>query len=381
MPAHHPDLTARVEQIARELVDTRRELEQLRAERRTSRATVATLMVLGALSATWSASAKAVVIQPARVNAPFEVVDASGKAIFSVIESGAPTGGGVVVTGGDANGARHGLYVLNKSGARVVGLGQMETGDGSLLVRNSEGQPVFTVTNGAPAGSGLVVTGGEGGARQGLYVLNRAGASVVSLGQAEGGYGAILVRDQDAKTRMRLDGTGTLSVEDAAGKGIFRVSEKLSPTSARVSIGASETGHYSLRLSGPSGTQLVTLGEAKVGGGVALAYNAAGEIGAVVSGTGQIHAADAGVIRVAMVAEKGQGSFSVRNASGTTVARFGEGTGGGLLQIANSGGNAMVEAGIHPSGVGLVRAFPVRSPGAGMVGMPGTFLIGRPGGQ
>ena len=83
----------------------------------------------------------------------------------------------------------------------------------------------------------------------------------------------------------------------------------------------------------------------------------------------------------AMVAEKGQGSFTIRNGSGTTVARLGEGIGGGLLQIANGEGFAMVEAGIHPSGVGLVRAFPVRSPGAGMVGMPGTFLIGRPGGE
>jgi hypothetical protein len=203
----------------------------------------------------------------------------------------------------------------------------------------------------------------------------------VSIGQAEGGYGAILVRDQDAKTRLRLEGSGMLSVEDAAGQGIFRVSEKFSAASARVSIGAEQSGHYSVRLTGPSGTPLATVGEAKVGGGVVLAYSAAGQIAAVVSGTGQILAADGGTIRAAMVAEKGQGSFTIRNGSGTTVARFGEGTGGGLLQIANSGGHAMVEAGIHPSGVGLVRAFPVRSPGAGMVGMPGTFLIGRPGGE
>ena len=44
-----------------------------------------------------------------------------------------------------------------------------------------------------------------------------------------------------------------------------------------------------------------------------------------------------------------------------------------------SAGHATVEAGTHPKGVGLIRAFPVGSPGGGMVGMPGTFLLGRIG--
>ena len=77
----------------------------------------------------------------------------------------------------------------------------------------------------------------------------------------------------------------------------------------------------------------------------------------------------------------GEGAFSIRSAGGTTVVRIGEGTGGGLLQIANSGGNAMVEAGLHPTGAGIVRAYPLGSPGGGMVGMPGTFIMGRPGGK
>lgn len=372
----------RVDELARDLADARRHIDRLRVQRAMSGPGVAALLILSALSTEWVLSLRAAETQPAQVRAPFEVVDATGKAIFRVIESGAPTGGGVVITGGDAQGARHGLYVLNKTGARIVALGQMDNDHGSLLVRNAEGQPVFTVSDGAPKGSGVVVTGGEGGARQGVYVLNQTGSSVVSIGQAAGGDGAILIRDQGARTRIRLDGTGTLSMDDAAGKSMFHVSDKLS-AAARVSIGtASDSGNYVVSVSSASGTQVAALGGAKAGGGVVVTYNEGGHIGAIVSGTGQIHTADAtGTTRAVMAADNGQGSFSIRNRAGTTVARLGEGTGGGLLQIADGGGHAMVEAGIHPSGIGLVRAFPLGSPGAGLVGMPGTFLLGRPGGQ
>jgi hypothetical protein len=71
------------------------------------------------------------------------------------------------------------------------------------------------------------------------------------------------------------------------------------------------------------------------------------------------------------------GAFSIRSASGTTIARLGEGNAGGLFQLANSGGNAMVDAGVLPSGAGAVRAYPLGSPSAGLLGMPGTFIMGR----
>jgi hypothetical protein len=56
-------------------------------------------------------------------------------------------------------------------------------------------------------------------------------------------------------------------------------------------------------------------------------------------------------------------------------------THGGLLQLGDNGGMAKVKAGIDSAGVGLVQAMPLGSPGAGLVGMPGTFLRGREGGQ
>jgi len=373
-------LTLRVEQLAGDLREAQRQIDRLRRRQQATLFSVTLLALFTTTSATWGVSAQQAGLS-GRVRAPFEVVDSAGKAVFRVIASGAPVGAGVVVTGGDG-GARHGVYVLNQAGARLVAIGQSDSGFGSLQVRNAAGTNVFTVTDGAPSGAGVIVTGGEGGARQGVYVLNQSGAPVVSIGQAQGGHGALLLRDENAATRLRFEGNGSLLVADAAGKGILRIADKNNPADARITVGPNDGGRYAITISNASGGALATMGEARVGGGVLASYNTAGTIGAILSGTGQVQVAnDAGQTLATMVAEKNQGAFSVRSASGTTIARVGEGTGGGLFQLANQAGNAMVEAGIHTSGVGLVRTFPIGSPGASFVGMPGTFLIGRAGGK
>ena len=69
----------------------------------------------------------------------------------------------------------------------------------------------------------------------------------------------------------------------------------------------------------------------------------------------------------------------MRSAGGTTIVRLGEGQGGGLFQLANGGGSAMVEAGVLPTGEGVVRAYPLGNPALGLVGMPGTFIMGHGG--
>ncbi|HEX5386626.1 MAG TPA: hypothetical protein VFW66_08015 [Gemmatimonadales bacterium] len=78
------------------------------------------------------------------------------------------------------------------------------------------------------------------------------------------------------------------------------------------------------------------------------------------------------------VAEDGKPILNLSNANSVTVvALTQEASGGGYLQLGNAAGATTVEAGTTPSGVGLVRAFPLGSPGAGLVGMPGTFILGR----
>lgn len=76
----------------------------------------------------------------------------------------------------------------------------------------------------------------------------------------------------------------------------------------------------------------------------------------------------------------GKPTLQLINSAGAVATSLQVGArGGGLLQISNAQGHAQVEAGVLDSGAGLVRTFPNGNPGAGLVGMPGTFIMGRGG--
>jgi hypothetical protein len=74
----------------------------------------------------------------------------------------------------------------------------------------------------------------------------------------------------------------------------------------------------------------------------------------------------------------GSSEMFVANGSGQTVASVRTTSlNSGKLQLANPAGISVVEAGMTPNGVGAVIAYPKGNPGAGLIGMPGTFLVGR----
>ena len=340
--------------------------------------------------------------RPSRVTAPFEVVDERGRVVVRIT---ADKTGEISLLDADGQQSvsiseRSVAVVANRQRvaqlAAVDGRGSIaitfDAGDGggqkiaAELTTDPESskQGVLRVYGGSQNGVGAVVNGrgevlvfdpdapsdsdlagitveSDGGGK--IFVKNDHGESIVELSEAEG------------------QGQGSLTVANQQGDAIFKVSEKIEPVENAVTISKVET-KLAINVYGSSKEPLVSMGEAKVGGGVFAAYNMAKKIGAILSGTGQIHVADdSGRTFATMVAEKGQGAFTIRSQSGTTVARLGEGTGGGLFQLANHAGNALVEAGIHPADVGLVRTFPLGRTGATMVGLPGTFLIGRPGGK
>jgi hypothetical protein len=89
---------------------------------------------------------------------------------------------------------------------------------------------------------------------------------------------------------------------------------------------------------------------------VFAAYNTAGTIGAILSGTGQVHVADGkGQSLATMFSDNGQGALQRAQCERDDNCEAERGELGGVLQLANSGGNAMVDAGVLPSGVGAVR--------------------------
>jgi hypothetical protein len=74
----------------------------------------------------------------------------------------------------------------------------------------------------------------------------------------------------------------------------------------------------------------------------------------------------------------GTSEMFVANSSGVEVASVRTTSlNSGKIQLTNSSGISVVEAGMSTDGVGVVKVYPLGSPGAGLVGMPGTFLLGR----
>jgi hypothetical protein len=298
---------------------------------------------------------------------------------------------------------RRPLLRLGEDTTGGVDAGLGSSGTGFVIVRTGKGQPgislgqrdksPLSVTVHDTSGGATVAQLGSDGSGAGRLLVHGEGRTVATLGPSQLGQLGLTMGTNDkapgAAFGLLSDGTGQAVLSDEGGGEVVLGGFKTAPMGLRlldstggerVTIAANAKGAFGLTVAGTDRSVKAQVGEAAVGGGVVAAYNSSGSIGAILSGTGQIHVANsAGQTFATMVAEKNQGAFTVRSASGTTVARLGEGTGGGLFQLADQAGNAMVEAGIHPSGVGLVRTYPMGSPALGMVGMPGTFLLGRPG--
>lgn len=284
-----------------------------------------------------------------------------------------------------------------------VDAGTDASGTGFVVVRTGKGQPGISlgqrdraplaVTVYDPSGADSLAQLGASGSGGGRLRVRGEGRAVATLGASQLGQLGLTMGDESkapgATFGLLSDGTGQAVVSSEGGGEVVLGGYKTAPVGLRlfdqaggerVTVAATDKGAYAVTVTGTGQSLAARVGEASVGGGFVATYNRAGSIGAIVSGTGQIHVANsAGQTFATMVAEANQGAFTIRSAAGTTIARLGEGTGGGLFQLADQAGNAMVEAGIHPSGVGLVRTHPIGSPALGMVGMPGTFLLGRPG--
>src|SRR5688572_4893219 len=82
------DLRQRVEELARELSDTRRELDRLRTSRRFSPAAGVVLCVIVVASFTGRSIGAQGSAAPSRLVAPFTVVDDKGQELLSVTSAG-----------------------------------------------------------------------------------------------------------------------------------------------------------------------------------------------------------------------------------------------------------------------------------------------------
>jgi hypothetical protein len=301
-----------------------------------------------------------------RVKAPFEVVDRAGRPILRVME-GEPTGAGVVITSG-VGGARHGVYILHPNGTRVAGIGQAPAGHGALTVRAPDGRTIFAVTEGEPTGTGIVVTGGEAGTRGGLYVLDGSGHRLAALGQSGLGVGTLQLRDERGTTRVHADGSGTLVLSDANGKGVLRVAENPAPSDARGSAqvvisGGADGG--AVRVANKTGKVVVGMLGGVRGAGAVVVANPAGQ------GVAEMSVSDDGrgllqifgragrpVAVLTQAVETPGGLLQISNQNGPVTSITVGANGGGYWQLNDAAGTPTVEAGTLPSGVGAVRTGP-----------------------
>ena len=155
-------------------------------------------------------------------------------------------------------------------------------------------------------------------------------------------------------------------VVDAGGKPILRVVDG--------------TGR-GLSLFTASGAQVAFI-SALPAGGFFKAKSAAGfpeVVLGVTTGVGAFIVRDAELkARATLGLINGKPSLEFANENHVGIGAFGQGTtGGGYLQLGNADGDARVDAGVNVKGCGVVRTHPLGNAGAGLVGMPGTFLLGR----
>lgn len=181
-------------------------------------------------------------------------------------------------------------------------------------------------------------------------------------------------------------------VTDKAGKPIFVVQETPAGPSVEVlakgvpavQFGMGPKGNPGVRVRSPSGKIAASLGAVLEGGfGGVHVYDGTSELPrAFLYGRAEepmIGVSQNGVIPLAAltVNKDGKPRVAINNQSGVAVASLLPGIDDdGVLRLGDAAGNTMVEAGIA-EGVGQVRAYPLGNPGAGLLGMPGTFISGR----
>jgi hypothetical protein len=226
--------------------------------------------------------------------------------------------------------------------ARVARL-ERAAGNGELAARvvapfevvDRQGKLIFSVREGSVA------------------VFNGSGKKVAEILPTDAGATInVYSVTTDLKAVM---GAGTKSV----GVSIIQGSER------RIDLGRdANQGNYRMRFFSETGKDVAAIGEGAAGGaGVA----------AIADRDGNIRA------RMYVSSDNHRPVFRI-DSSSTQIAVLTEGANReGLLQLFNSAGERMVEAGGTAEGVGVVRAGPESfKPGYGVLGLPGSYLSGKP---
>jgi hypothetical protein len=369
--ARHERLEQRLAELERDIERTRDDLRALRRSHHPVRswraiAAITTCACLASITLPRLAVVEAQGPASGSMQAPWQIVDASGRPLVSVDQSGLTLRGTLRVrseAGVETASLVDGVLTLGdvKKGGITTGVGA--SGVGFVLVRRSSGADGLALGQHSGNPLGMYVIGPDGGSQASLQ-LNGQDAGQLVLGPLDkggltagvGGSGAgfALVREQDGKDALRIgryqnapfavtvvgaDGQtpqASLGLDDRQ-KGRLRVGD---PGGARGVLGTTSSGGVSFALfDGPgsdyrvgllaaSDMSFVRLNKSKV----AIHLNVDGNDGAALHLFNQL----------------GNAAASLRSMPG----------GNGQMTLGNPSGDTTVEAGTTTDGVGIVRAGP-----------------------
>ena len=248
------------------------------------------------------------------VKAPFKVLDASGKKVL--LEVGGPANNATLTVGDPA------------SGSVTVGVGS--SGSGAVIVRRSDGQKGAALGS-YQGGMGIHVFASNGEAIAGSLTLNEEDHGQLQVGQAEEG---------SVKLGVGPSGAGFVSVRTTAGK-------------TGVGLGVFQNAPMGVYVLNPDGQHIeASMTTSKEGGSFQLNTNG----------------------KQAVQIDKS--SIVFYSDGGSPLSLFGtKERGKGYMELNDSGGSKMVEAGMMKSGVGYVLATPYRS-SVGINGNPSVLMGG-----
>lgn len=141
-----------------------------------------------------------------------------------------------------------------------------------------------------------------------------------------------------------------------------------------IAVFSEEPGHYGLTVVGKSGGA-VGIGSSS-GKGLLLLQDTGRNTFASIDGEGFKFVE--GGHNVVFVGKAAAGAeITVNGLDGNPIASLVRTTNGGKLELSNTGGQLMVEAGTTDSGVGVVRTGPMSRVPGGLMGVPGSYISGK----
>jgi hypothetical protein len=313
-----------------------------------------------------------------RIQAPFEVVDVTGKPILQVLGGEGLTNfqpGGIVIVEDPKTGLGA-LTVMNKAGEPVailgtngeaggLGLGDPDgtirtslTGTGRIVISDSEKKNILVVAEDISKEDAAIRIGGDD---NGFAVEVGEGGGEAILGIDEDGVAQLQLTDPQNQQRAYLDAEGTLMISDETGFDILRVADDVTGDAAGVAIGGGKGGGV-VRVTDAAGKPAAGIIGSKR---AIVVVNASGKVVSemVVNETGggffQVWGGGAAPIAVLGRSPESEGGIiQVSNGKVPVASLFANEGGAGQWQLTDAAGTPVVEAGSMESGRGTVRVGP-----------------------